>query len=69
MQPTCACSKGVGIASFGLETVKELVAGWPYVNAAIRNAEMALAKADLDIAAGRVKQYESVDDMLADLDS
>ena len=26
-------------------------------------------EADLDIAAGRVKQYESVDDMLADLDS
>ncbi|MFM9106489.1 MAG: phosphoenolpyruvate carboxylase [Chloroflexota bacterium] len=40
-----------GIASFGLGTVKDLVAGWPYVNAAIRNAEMALAKADLDIAA------------------
>ena len=26
-------------------------------------------EADLDIAAGRVKQYESVDDMIADLDS
>ena len=26
-------------------------------------------EADLDIAAGRVKQHESVDDMLADLDS
>jgi len=39
-----------GISAHGLETVRALVAGWPYVNAAIRNAEMALAKADMDIA-------------------
>ncbi|MGI9254264.1 MAG: phosphoenolpyruvate carboxylase, partial [Thermomicrobiales bacterium] len=39
-----------GIERYGLDTVRSLVQGWPYVNAAIHNAEMALAKADLAIA-------------------
>lgn len=50
-----------GIRRHGLETIREMVAGWPYINAAIRNAEMALAKADMAIAATYKDLIDDVD--------
>jgi len=39
-----------GVAAHGLEALREMVAGWPFFAAVLGNAEMALAKADMDIA-------------------
>ncbi|MCC7021566.1 MAG: phosphoenolpyruvate carboxylase [Thermomicrobiales bacterium] len=50
-----------GRTEYGLELLREMERGWPFFTATIGNAEMALAKSDLDIARLYVDLVNDVD--------